>query len=236
MSVNKIKPVFLMSGGRSSRQGKKVDTAMRAILEATACKAPSIGYVGAASDDDRSFFKLIAAELIKAGASEVVHALIAPAKADLVKARSILEKADAVFISGGDVERGMQVLEEKNMGGFLKDLHQQGKLFFGASAGSIMLAREWVRWQDPEDDASAELFPCLGFAGVICDTHSESDGWEELQAALSLEKSTTTGYGITTGACLKVDPTGTLEAFGEPVNVFQNQAGKVLKQPDILPV
>jgi peptidase E len=236
MPGNTIKPVFLMSGGRSSRQGKKADTAMQAVIEAIGRKAPSIGYVGAASDDDKSFFKFIAAEFLKAGASEVVHALIAPAKADLVKTRSILEKADAVFISGGDVERGMQVLEEKNMGGFLKDLYRQGKLFFGASAGSIMLARKWVRWTDPENDASAELFPCLGFAGVICDTHSESDGWEELQAALSLEKEKTAGYGIATGACLKVGPGGVLEAFGAPVNVYLKQAGKVVKQPDILPV
>jgi peptidase E len=233
--VNTPKPVFLMSGGRSSRQGKKADTIMPAILKEIGRKAPAIGYVGAASDDDKSFFKFMAAEFLKGGAAEVVHALIVPSKADLAKTRDMLTKVDAVFISGGDVERGMQILEEKNLTGFLKELYSQGKLFFGASAGSIMLAREWVRWRDPDDDSSAELFPCLGFAPVICDTHAESDGWEELQAALGLEKNNTRGYGIATGSCLKVNTDGTVEALGDPVNLYLKQAGKVDKQADILP-
>ena len=45
-----------------------------------------------------------------------------------------------------------------------------------------MLARRWVRWTDPHNDDSAELFPCLGFAPVFCDTHGEGDGWGELRA------------------------------------------------------
>jgi len=45
---------------------------------------------------------------------------------------------------------------------FLRRLHRSGRLFFGTSAGSIMLSRKWVRWRDPHDDRSAELFPCLG--------------------------------------------------------------------------
>lgn len=129
----------------------------------------------------------------------------------------------------------MQVLEEKQMTGFLRDLYTGGKVFFGASAGSIMLAQQWIRWRDPEDDSTAELFPCLDFANLICDTHSESDGWEELQTALSLEKNNAEGYGIATGACLKVQAEGKLEALGGPVSVYKNKAGKVEKMPDIMP-
>ncbi len=233
MSIKK--PVFLMAGGRSSRQGKKPDTIMPALFKEIGKAAPSIAYVGVASDDDKAFFKFIAGDFIKAGAAEVIHAPIAPAKADLAKARDIMNKADAVFMSGGDVERGMQVLQEKNMQKFLTELYAGGKVFFGASAGSIMLASEWVRWKDPDDDSSAELFPCLGLAPVICDTHAEGDDWEELRTALSLNKVNGPGYGIATGSCLKVYPEGRVEAFGGPVTVYLGKAGKVTRQPDIVP-
>jgi peptidase E len=228
------KAIFLMSGGRS-RQGRKKDVIMPALFREIGKAAPKIGYIGVASDDDREFFKFISAEFIQGGAAEVVHALIASSKANLAKTRDILQKVDAVFISGGDVERGMQVLEEKQMTGFLRELYTGGKVFFGSSAGSIMLARKWIRWRDPDDDSTAELFPCLDFAPLICDTHSESDGWEELQTALSLEKVNTEGYGIATGTCLRVAPEGKLEALGGPVSVYVNNAGKVEKQADILP-
>jgi len=59
-----------------------------------------------------------------------------------VMAQDILKSADIVFISGGDVDRGIRVLREKNMIDFLTGLYQQGKLFFGTSAGAIMLAKE----------------------------------------------------------------------------------------------
>jgi peptidase E len=229
------KPVFLMAGGRNSRQGKKRDTIMPALFKEIGRPSPSIGYIGVASDDDKEFFKFIAADFVKGGVSEVVHALMVPPKADLSKSRDILNRVDAVFISGGDVERGMQVLEEKNMIDFLRELFLQGKVFFGASAGSIMLAREWVRWRDPNDDASVELFPCLGFAPVICDTHAESDDWEELRTALSIKKEITAGYGIATGSCLEVFNASRVEALGGPVSVYLKEAGNVNQKADILP-
>jgi peptidase E len=53
---------------------------------------------------------------------------------------------------------------------FLRNQYRKGKPFFGISAGSIMLAKNWVRWSDPQVDSSAELFPCLGISDLrqIC--------------------------------------------------------------------
>ena len=154
-------------------------------------------------------------------------AVLSSEKADIKKAKDILESSDIVYISGGDVEHGMQVLAEKNMVDFLVGLYRQGKPFFGISAGSIMLAKEWIRWRDPDDDTTAEVFPCLGMAPVICDTHGEQDGWEELQALLKLEKDNTTGYGIVSGTAIKVFPDGKIEALGGAVHQYTKINGKV---------
>ncbi len=76
--------------------------------------------------------------------------------------------------------RGWRSWRNLDLTSYLRELAEQGKPFIGLSAGSIMLARSWVRWPDSDEEGSAEVFPCLGVAPVYCDTHDEEAGWEEL--------------------------------------------------------
>ncbi len=233
--TQKIKPVYLFAGGRAGNR-KKQNVLLQRMFQELGIASPSVAYSGTASGDDKSFFRFIAGELTAAGADKVTHAVIAAASADLKKARSALETADIVFISGGDVEAGMDVLREKNMLDLVTGLYRQGKPFFGISAGAIMLADRWVRWRDPDDDSSAELFPCLGFAQVICDTHDEEGGWEELQSALKLAEDGTRGYGLATGSGIKVTPDGKVEALGGDIYVYVNSHSNVERLENVLPV
>jgi peptidase E len=230
----KPKPVFLLAGGRHSRR-KGPDALLDAVYQTYGIKNPTVAYSGAASGDDRNFFGWIANELTGSGADKVVHAVIATPDADLKKARHILESADIVFISGGDVEAGMDILQEKNMIDFLTGLYRQGKPFFGMSAGALMLAAKWVRWPDSDNDDSAELFNCLGFAPVICDAHDEQAGWEELQAALKLEKEGVKGYGLSAGSGIKVTPDGKVETIGGTVYQYLHRGNEVVRIEDLLP-
>jgi len=208
---------------------------MQAIAEIIGKSEPVIAYVGAASGDNWPFYKMISGILKRACSCQINRILISSKKADLGKARNDLSSADAVFISGGDVEAGMKILDEKNMTGFMRDLYLKDTLFFGVSAGSIMLASEWVQWRDPEDDSTAGLYPCLGLAPLICDTHAEEDNWEELKTALSLKDEGAVGYGIPSGACLKVQADGRLEALGGTVVCYSRVKGKVKKLRSLLP-
>jgi peptidase E len=211
------------------------DPLIQTAIKEAGKKAPDIAYIGTASGDDTSFFEMLVRMFTACGAGRVIHALIVPKDADIKKARAIIESADVVYVSGGDVERGMRVLIEKDMVGFLSGLYQQGKPFFGISAGSIMLAREWVRWRNPEDDTTAELFPCLGIAPVICDTHDEEGSWEELKAALYLEEDGTKGYGLVSSTALKVFPDGRVAALGGVIHQFIRSNGKVKRVENLLP-
>ena len=231
--MSNIKPVLLLAGGRP-RNPQSFSPLFTAVFKESGKTQPTIAYVGAASDENKPFYLLMAAALKGAGAGKIRHAVIAPQKADLKKAQEILESSDIIYISGGDVEQGMQVLHEKNLIGFLVGLYQHGKPFFGISAGSIMLAQEWIRWRDPDDDATAEIFPCLGIAPVICDTHGEEDGWEELQALIALEKDKTIGYGIVSGTAIKVYPDGKIEVIGGAIHQYVKIKGKVERVGDIL--
>jgi peptidase E len=229
-----IRPVYLLAGGRPTAR-KQQNVLLKMVYHDFGVASPRVAYSGTASGDDRNFFGFISAELKNAGAGKVTQAVIAPDGADLKKARAILEAADIVFISGGDVSAGMDVLREKDMLDFLIGLYRQGKPFFGISAGAIMLAEKWVRWPDPADENSAELFPCLGFAPIICDTHDEEGGWGELQAALRLEKEGVRGYGLASGSGVRVTPEGKVAAIGGTVYQYIRRGGAVTRIEDLLP-
>ena len=226
------KPVFLLAGGRP-RESDTTNQLMRSVLDESGKDSPSIAYTGTASGDDSNFFTRMSGMLKMSGAGNITHAVIAPENADLDKARDILRAADLIFVGGGDVDGGMRVLREKNMVGFLEGLYEQEKVFFGTSAGAIMLAKEWVRWSDPDDADSAELFPCLDFAPVICDCHDEDGGWQELIAALELKETGTIGYGLSSGTGIKVYPDGSIEALAKPVHRYMREQDGVKRISDL---
>ncbi len=207
--------LFLIAGD-PGRRGRGKDPLLEMIFARIGLARPRVAYIGVASSDSRLFFLWIAALLKKAGAGEVGLVPLASRRADLAKARSLLELADVVFVSGGDVELGMRLLERTGVDALLKGIRAQGRPFIGMSAGSIMLAERWVRWPDPADDGTAEAFPCLGLAPLLCDTHAEKEEWEELRMLLRLTTATV-GYGIPAGAALQVAADGFLAALGRPV-------------------
>jgi peptidase E len=227
--------IYLLAGGRSSLSRGR-DRLLTRVLASCGVPRPSIAYIGAANGDSKPFFSMISAYLRRCGAERVTLAPLAGGRRKLEKARTILESADMVFISGGDVEAGMEVLEERQILPFLHELFERGKPFFGSSAGSVMLGRQWVRWKDPNDDATASLFPCMGLTPIVCDTHGEAEGWEELCTLLRLTPEGTFGYGIPTGAGLCVRSNGTLEALEAPVHCYVRRRGAAVRRADLPPI
>jgi len=225
--------IVLIAGDPGSRSRGK-DSLLAGIFSRIGMAAPAVAYVGAASNDNRVFYLWIKTLLKKAGCGSVRLVPLSAARADLAKARSRLQAAEIIFISGGDVELGMNVLERTGSTALLKELHQAGKPFIGLSAGSIILARDWVRWP-AGDDAAPETFSCLGLAPLLCDTHAEKEDWEELKELLRLS-GPETGYGIPAGAALWVKADGTLSALGKPVPRFHFRDGRVRRGSDVNPV
>lgn len=229
-----VKPVWLIAGGPGSRR-RGPDPLLARALALAGKPSPSVAYVGAPSGDSRAFYLMIATLLKRAGAGEVTLVRLCGRRPDVARARDELARADIVFVTGGDVEEGMRVLESTGTVETLRGLAAGGVPFLGVSAGSIMLARSWVRWRDPQDESSAELFPCLGIADVWCDTHGEAEGWEELTALARIVPEGSVGHGITSGAALVVRPDGSPEAAGGPVHRFASRGGQAVRIADLEP-
>jgi hypothetical protein len=197
-----------------------------------------VAYVGAASGDNTGFQLMIGAAIAFAG-GRLVPAKLASPRSKVSAAAAVLSDCDLVFVSGGDVELGMNVLRDRGVLPLFHELGRAGRPFIGISAGSIMLGRGWIRF--PDDPAAQSSFvPCMGLAPVYVDAHAEEDGWEELRALLALLVSTgetaPVGYGLTQKGGLSVEPLGgkrVLTPFGTPLPRFVVREGRVVKGRDL---
>jgi len=212
----RLPATYLLAGGPGSDARQTTRLLATALRESGAGGRP-VAYIGAASGDNPAFLLRMETLLTAAGAGATRLAPSAGGPADAPAARRAIAAAGCVFVSGGDVEAGMLALQRCGIVDDLARVRAAGVPFIGLSAGSIMLARAWIAWDDPADDASARLFTGLAFAPVYCDTHAEEEGWQELRALLRRLPEEARGYGIGARAMLRVEADGAVAAYGGDV-------------------
>ena len=220
------KPAFLLAGGLKTIGASLV---RQLSFSFSGVQKPLIAYIGAANGDSILFFKMMKSFLMKAGAGKVVFVRLAKDNINVDEVKDVLSSADIIFISGGEVEDGMNWLKKHSLVDYLKDLYAGNKQFVGVSAGSIMLGSHWVRWENPKDDATSELFDCLGIIPEVFDTHAEDEDWIELKAVLKLLGNGARGYGIPIGGLVSADSRGALENLEKAVLTYSNDEGQIRK-------
>ena len=200
-------PAMLLAGGRpvdAGVVGSIIKPALGRYIK------PKVAYIGAANGDRESFYDMIGPLLLEAGAAEMHFVRLARENIDNNTTRAVLSDADVVFLSGGEVEDGINWIKKHGLAGLLKELYLAGKQFIGISAGAIMLGDWWVRWDVPDDDDTAALFRCLGIVPAVFDTHAEDEDWIELKTVLRLLGDGSHGYGLRRGGIISADSRGTL--------------------------
>jgi putative intracellular protease/amidase len=137
---------------------------------------------------------------------------------------AVVERADLVFVSGGDPTLGAMILEQTGAAAWMREAHVRGTPVMGVSAGTIILGQWWVKWPDDEEDDEhldrTSLVRCTGIVpGHVFDTHNEEDDWDELRVAARLvqrQGENAVFLGIPTGGALVVSGDGRMEVIGEP--------------------
>jgi cyanophycinase-like exopeptidase len=139
------------------------------------------------------------------------------------RAREIVERADQIFLSGGDPVAGARLYAESGADVWLREARARGAALAGGSAGAILLGAFWATWPDEPDGRpfdGGELVRCTGVVpDLVVDTHAEEDEWAELLLVRDLLDARGVALrlrGIPTGGGLVVDGAGALEAIGDP--------------------
>jgi len=176
---------------------------------------PTIAYVGAAAGDDPGFAARVQALVFGRAARVIAIELTTRTRTSTLRAR--LAAADLVFFTGGDVERGMALVDERGLAPYLRALAAQGKPMEGLSAGAILLGRWWIRFPARGEP---EPFACLGIAPGAFDTHGERDGWSELVELARRVRGERVVYGIPSHGAARWDGDA-LHALGKPLARFR---------------
>ena len=227
-----ILPIYLLAGGPGAKRQSPDPILQMALHELNKTK-PSVAYIGAAHGDSLMFYLFIKRLIVAAGAGKVELVPLAKKKSNIAEAQLIIQSSDCIFVSGGDVSEGMRVLTEKSVIPLIKKRYDEGALIIGVSAGSIMLAKQWINWPDENDEASAELFPCMNIAPVLCDTHGEEDKWNELHSLLRLTDGDQIGYGIPSGGAMRISTDGAVEAISLPLYRIERKGGDIARINDL---
>ncbi|MGZ3429600.1 MAG: Type 1 glutamine amidotransferase-like domain-containing protein [Polyangia bacterium] len=231
--------IHLVGGGPGAILATRAH--IKRAVAAVGKKKPLVAYVGVATNDNIGFQKMLSAAFLGTGA-RIQMAKLARKTAKVSNALELLGDCDLVFMSGGDVEHGMNVLNERGVADELRKLARAGKPFLGISAGAIMTCKQWVRFPD-EDESKAEIFDCLGIAPVHMDAHSEADNWPELRTLVKLLAKNDAGaiaYGVPSKGCLRVELAAAgppkLKALGaEIARVAANKAGQPVDKTPLKP-
>jgi cyanophycinase-like exopeptidase len=136
------------------------------------------------------------------------------------EARAIIERADIVFVNGGDPILGARRLVAAGADEWLRAARARGAVCMGLSAGSMALSAAWGSWEDDED-GEPEIVRCLGVVPrLVIDCHAEADDWEELRAVkrrMGADGAGLTFAGVGSGCALVVGSNDELKWIGEPM-------------------
>ena len=77
--MSNLKPVYLLAGGRP-RNAQTFNPLFQRFLKKAGKPSPTIAYVGAASDENKAFFLMMAAIVKGAGAGKIKHVILSSAK------------------------------------------------------------------------------------------------------------------------------------------------------------
>jgi peptidase E len=235
--------VHLIGGGPGALMATRRH--LKEAIAASGIKKSLVAYVGAASNDNLGFQKMLSALFVGSGAS-VKGVKLARKTAKVSTALQLLADCDLVFMSGGDVDHGMRILDDRGVSDPLRALAAGGKPFIGISAGAIMTGQGWVRFPD-DDESKAEPFPCLGIAPLHMDAHSEEDDWSELKVLVRLlarREHDALGYGVPAKGCLRVElrsagdggaSAAKLTALGAPIARIAATGGEVVAKAPLAP-
>lgn len=176
-------PAYLVASGEGDVLVSTAKRALGAVMRARAKKHPIVAATYAPVEGNPDGMKFM---------SERTRTLFPGATLETIDAdRAVVDRADLVFVSGGDPTHGARLLAKTGASAWIREASARGVPTFGVSAGAILLGDFWVDWPE-DDDAPVEqagLVPCIGVvAGHVFDAHDEADDWGELRAAATLLK------------------------------------------------
>jgi len=205
---------FMTIGGESLNKERVSKIDLR-ILELSNKKNPAVLFIPTASRDDAGYVEKFT-NYFQCIGSKVDVLLLYKEKLTLHQMQEKIDRADIVYVGGGNTLRMMNVWRKLGVDLLLKQAWQQGKVLCGTSAGSIC----WYKSgnsdsrKDNNPDADYINVTALGFLDAMNCPHYDS----EFKRKISLKKMLKNYNGV----AIALDDYAALEVVGDTYTIIKS--------------
>lgn len=206
-----IKPIFLFADSQllfwRESEGELFLERARKTLETD---TPKCAYVGASNGDVLDFYHLFRGAMEGIGLTDTRMIPSEPSKED----RAYFKKANLIMLAGGDVERGLKVMQDNGIGPLVAERYASGALLMGVSAGAVQLGQHGL--SEVSDGAKPRLLDGFRLVPYFIDVHDEPD-WSRLRLKIDKLDGHVRRLGIPAGGGAILHPDLAVEPVRRPL-------------------
>lgn len=184
-------------------------------------------YIGASNGDESAYYDMFvgAMENIDIVNCSMIHSEFQEEDEKNLKA------ADLILLAGGDVKKGLEVMENTGIKDIIIEKYYNGATIIGVSAGAIQLGWQYLF---VNEDKKEEIIDTLKIVPFLVGTGHNYNEWKNLKSLISDSESMKRGIGISAGSGIIYHPDQTVEVLNKLVDEFvMNQ--NVIQQTILLP-
>ncbi|PRA55684.1 MULTISPECIES: peptidase E [Pseudomonas] len=190
---------IIVIGGESDNDVKCMTPIDEYIISLTGKKAPVVLYIPTANGDDPLKISDFKSKYAGAGCKVTALALFTPPFPHAQKISSMFEKADVIYVAGGNTRAMLAVWREFGVIALLKEARDQGKILSGVSAGAIC----WFDFGHSDSGGAFALVHGLGLLrGALCPHFNSEEGRETSFVELICNHQINPAYAVDDGIAL----------------------------------
>ncbi len=223
---NKIKPLYLLADSQLLFTKNKIGEYFLWPITHSLDKNSKAVYIGASNGDEPAFYEMFtgAMENIKIENCSMIHSAFDE------EDKKNLKDADLILLAGGDVKKGLEVMENTGMKDIILDKYYSGTTLIGVSAGAIQLGWQCLL----ENGTQKEILDTLRIAPFLVDTGHSLLEWKNLRSLINDSESMKRGIGIPAGSGVIYHADQTVEVLNKTVDeLVMNQ--NEIQQTMLLP-
>lgn len=190
---------IVVIGGESDDDMKCMTTIDEYIISLTEKIAPVVLYIPTANGDDPLKILDFRNKYSEAGCSVIELAFFTPPFLHSQQISSMFERADIIYIAGGNTRAMLAVWREFGVINLLKEARDQGKILCGVSAGAIC----WFDFGHSDSGGAFALVHGLGLLrGAMCPHFSLEEGRRTSFVELICDQNISPAYAVDDGIAL----------------------------------
>ncbi|AZF37235.1 Peptidase E [Pseudomonas sp. R4-39-08] len=186
-------------GGESDDDLKCMTPIDEYIISLTGKAAPVVLYISTANGDDPVKIADFSNKYAAIGCSVIPLAFFIPPSPHAQQISSMFEKADIIYVAGGNTRAMLAVWREFGVTDLLKAAGDQGKILCGVSAGAIC----WFDFGHSDSGGAFALINGLGMLpGALCPHFNSEEGRKTSFVELICNQRIQPAYAVDDGIAL----------------------------------